>query len=80
VGDSFPRNPHHALAQATHRQLDGAIVGGPTALRELRRPGALARFSTKDLFYEDDADNWIVNEPAIDFTAPLVFVLGELSE
>src|SRR5262249_44289290 len=55
VGDAFPKNPHHALAQVTHRQLDGAIVGGPTALRELRRPGAFARFATRDLFYEDDA-------------------------
>ena len=75
VGERFPAHPHHSLPRA----LEGALVGGPTALRELRRAGPFARFSTAELFYEDDPDNWIVNEPAIDFTAPLVFVIGELA-
>jgi hypothetical protein len=75
LGEHFPRHPHHSLPHA----IDGAIVGGPTALHELRKSGPFARFSTADLFYEDDPENWIVNEPAIDFTAPLAFVIGELS-
>jgi endoglucanase len=88
VGEHFPRDIHHALAQSKHLTLEGAVVGGPTNLKVLREDRTLggpskkgnpfARFSTNELFYEDVSSNYVVNEPALDFTAPLVFVLGEL--
>ncbi|GAC1351905.1 MAG: hypothetical protein NVSMB1_09450 [Polyangiales bacterium] len=88
VGGEWPRNIHHALAQAAHLTLLGAIVGGPTSLKALRDDDALrpnikriasfSRWSTGELLYEDVASNYVVNEPAIDFTAPLVFVVTEL--
>jgi len=88
MGERFPRDIHHSLAQTKHLTLEGAIVGGPTSLRVLhedralaalpKKGGAFARFSTSELLYEDVASDYVVNEPAIDFTAPLVFVLAEL--
>jgi len=87
VGTQFPQRPHHGLASTAGLVLDGAIVGGPTAIDEidgwLPVPGAddpFARWSTDALFYQDSDENWVVNEPAIDFTAPLVFAIAELAE
>ena len=39
-----------------------------------------ARWSTDALFYEDAEGDWVVNEPALDFTGPLLFVIAELAE
>jgi hypothetical protein len=87
VGEAYPQHVHHALAQAASLTLTGAIVGGPTSLATLAESrlrtkkvtaGAFAPWSTDAVLYEDDPENYVVNEPAIDFTAPLVFVLGEL--
>jgi endoglucanase len=86
-GARFTQHPHHGLASVTGLELDGAIVGGPTAIDEIRgdlpEPGAsdpYARWSTDALFYEDNENDWVVNEPALDFTAPLVFDVAELAE
>jgi endoglucanase len=91
VGQAYPKNIHHALAQAAKITLTGALVGGPTSMTVLNDSFATdpsltlptaaspyARWSTQDLVYDDIVANYVVNEPAIDFTAPLVFVLGEL--
>ena len=87
VAGRAPKQLHHALARAANLPLDGAIVGGPTSLAEIRADGSLplpaktdayAAFSTDELVYEDNAEDYIVNEPALDFSAPLVFVLGDL--
>jgi endoglucanase len=87
AGQTSPQNVHHSFGQAAHVTIPGAIVGGPTALAEMRQSGLppppkddpFAIWSTDDLLYEDKADNYICNEPAIDFAAPLVFTLAELS-
>jgi hypothetical protein len=87
VGPPFVQNLHHALARATGISLNGALAGGPTALAELTDAGlappsatdAFAASSTDSLLYEDNADDYVVNEPAVDFTAPLLFVLAELA-
>ena len=81
-GQVWPKNPHHTIARLTGATLHGAIVGGPTARQTLDRSpgrsGPYARFSTDDLLYEDDYSFYEMNEPAIDFHAPLVYVLAEL--
>jgi endoglucanase len=88
AGGAFPKNVHHNLARAGGHPLEGAIVGGPTGRGEIesagvRAPpadGPFAAWSTDALLYEDRAEDYVVNEPAIDFTAPLLFVLGEISD
>ena len=88
AGTSWPRNLHHAFGQAAHVTVLGAIAGGPTALSilaksELHPPAAddaYARWSTDDLLYEDNVQDYVCNEPAIDFAAALVFVLAELDD
>jgi len=87
AGKVFPHHPHHALVETAGFVLEGAIVGGPTGIDVIRGdlpvPGPTAPFakwSTDDLFYEDVVDNWVVNEPAIDFSAPLVYVVAELPD
>jgi endoglucanase len=88
LGKESPRNIHHSLAQAAHVTIPGAIVGGPTALRTLNQSrlpppatdGVYSAWSTDDLLYEDEASDYVCNEPAIDFSAALVFTLAELSE
>ena len=91
VGGAFPRAVHHPLAIAGHVTLVGAIVGGPTSMKRLRdrragdesvvlptHAGPFAPWSTAEIAYDDARENYVVNEPAIDFTAPLVFDLAEL--
>src|SRR5205823_6280250 len=89
VGRAWPQHPHHSFAATAHVLLEGAIVGGPSAMRGFGQdpkvpqpgPGApYARFSVDALGYDDETENWMVNEPALDFTAPFVFLLGELAE
>jgi hypothetical protein len=69
--------------------LAGAVVGGPSELRNFLRDRAIpklvpsseyARWSTEELAYDDQTANWLTNEPALDFTAGLVMVLGEVAE
>ena len=88
AGTAWPENLHHGLAQAAHVAIPGAIAGGPTALATLTGTGlpappaddAYAAWSTDALLYEDSVDDYVCNEPAIDFTAALVFVLAELED
>jgi endoglucanase len=91
AGAAYPRAIHHAFGRAASVELPGAIVGGPSTMVELDRrrakdrsltlPGAsgpFAAWSTDDLVYDDTPFDYVTNEPAIDFGAPLVFVLAEL--
>jgi endoglucanase len=88
-GTDYPHHPQHSAAAALGFELTGAIVGGPTSLAvlqsdapevELLHSGPSYKWSTTELLYEDNVDNYVVNEPAIDFTAPLLFTLAELLE
>lgn len=86
AGSSWPEHLHHALVRATHVTIPGSIAGGPTTLdillkAKLPAPSiddVFAKWSTNDLLYEDNADDYICNEPAIDFATGLVFTLAEL--
>ncbi len=89
MGCAYPANVHHALAQAAGITIPGAVVGGPTSLSVLMGLGdpsvdiptsasPFAPFSTDGLLYDDDVTDYVVNEPAIDFTAPLVYDLAAL--
>jgi hypothetical protein len=89
LGSTFPQHPQHSAGTAIGFQVTGAIVGGPTSLAvmqsdaagvKLLNSGPYYKWSTNDLLYEDNVENYVVNEPAIDFEAPLLFVLAELLE
>jgi endoglucanase len=89
LGQSHPQHPQHSAATALGFAATGAIVGGPTSLAvmksdasevKLLKSGSSYKWSTKDLLYEDNVENYVVNEPAIDFAAPLLFTLAELLE
>jgi len=63
-GDNYPQQPHHRGAsgsspygQANEHILYGALVGGPK--------------STNDFDYNDDRNDWITNEVATSYQAPL---------
>jgi hypothetical protein len=91
VGSSytFPRHLHHSFGQARLVPvfIEGALAGGPTALHVLESAGLrppskddpFARWSTDDLLYEDKAEDYICNKPAIDFGAALVYTVAELA-
>jgi endoglucanase len=88
AGTVSPENIHHSFARAAHVRIPGAIPGGPTALSILiesklpapPRDDPFATWSTDALLYEDKAEDYVCNEPAIDFTAALVFILADLAE
>jgi endoglucanase len=88
AGTAWPQNVHHAFGQAAHAAIPGALAGGPTALRVLEhsklplppKDDPFAMWSTDDLLYEDKAEDYVCNEPAIDFAAALVFTLAEMAD
>jgi hypothetical protein len=57
-----------------------AILRADAPEVKLLNSGPSYKWSTKDLIYEDNIENYVTNEPAIDFEAPLVFTLAELLE
>jgi endoglucanase len=69
VGHRWPRHPHHrpSIADDVVEPWPGMVVGGPNA--EGRSPPARQ--------WWDDQDNFKVNEVAINWNAPLVFLLAE---
>jgi hypothetical protein len=87
AGTAFPQNLHHSFGLAAHVTVAGAIAGGPTSvhiLEESKLPlppktDPYSPWSTEDLLYEDKTEDYVCNEPAIDFAAALVLTLGELA-
>ncbi|NLC57280.1 MAG: glycoside hydrolase [Armatimonadetes bacterium] len=72
VGENAVRNPHHAPSMLARDRpaVPGLLVGGPNA----REGRALSPHPAT--CYADVADNWTVNEPAINLNAELAFVLA----
>jgi hypothetical protein len=87
LGDTFPRTPHSVVAQQLHLQLTGGLVDGPVyrsifgALRGIRLLEAdeYAPFNTGFLVYHDDVGDYSTNEPIMDGTANLAYVLAARS-
>jgi hypothetical protein len=87
AGTAFPHDIHHSFGQAAHVTIPGTIPGGPSNIHTLEesklplppKTDTYAAWSTDELLYEDKADDYVCNEPAIDFTAGLVFILAELA-
>jgi endoglucanase len=84
LGDTYPRTPHSVVAQQLHLQLTGGLVDGPVYrsifqnLRGIRLLEAdeYARFNTGFIVYHDDVGDYSTNEPIMDGTANLAYVLA----
>jgi hypothetical protein len=84
LGDSYSRTPHSVVAQQLHLQLTGGLVDGPVYrsifqnLRGIRLLEAdeYAPFNTGFIVYHDDVGDYSTNEPIMDGTANLAYVLA----
>jgi hypothetical protein len=63
----------------------GALPGGPTRLRTINdnrcdtcEPIVAGPFDTPALTYQDDPDDWVMNEIGISYNAPAVLLLALL--
>lgn len=87
LGATYPRTPHSVVAQQLGLQLSGGLVDGPVyrsifeRLRGIRllKPDAYAPYNTGFLVYHDDVGDYSTNEPIMDGTANLAYVLAALA-
>ena len=78
VGSAPVRHPYHQLSEMGRfsNPVPGMLVGGPNNHR-LLNDRMISPYPAKN--YEDVFKNYLVNEPAINFTAILVYVTSALS-
>jgi endoglucanase len=87
LGSTFPRTPHSVIADRLSLQLTGGLVDGPVYrsifqnLRGIRllKADAYALFNTGFIVYHDDVGDYSTNEPIMDGTANLAYVLAALA-
>ncbi|MFL5576321.1 MAG: glycoside hydrolase family 9 protein [Gemmatimonadaceae bacterium] len=88
-GGTWARSPHSVVAmQFGPESQTGGLVDGPVkrsifeSLRgiALRDADEYARFNTGAVVYHDDAGDYSTNEPIMDGTASLVYLLGALGD
>ena len=87
LGTTFARTPHSVVADKLGLQLTGGLVDGPVYrsifqnLRGIRLLGAdeYAPFNTGFIVYHDDLGDYSTNEPIMDGTANLAYVLAALA-
>ncbi|KPK82409.1 MAG: hypothetical protein AMS25_02420 [Gemmatimonas sp. SM23_52] len=80
----YPRDPHSTVARDLGLQLTGGLVDGPVYrsifenLRGITLYGGdeYARFNTGRIVYHDDIGDYSTNEPIMDGTANLAYVLA----
>lgn len=82
AGTKMPQNLHHRLLQSTGVYIPGYVVGGPNRYGgDPDLDKYLAEHNPKPaLAYLDVTGSWSSNEYAIDYTAPLVFMLAHFVE
>lgn len=79
-----PLFPHSSLAYLYHYPLDGALVDGPVygsifkRLRGLKllQPDKYADFQSDLVVYHDDTGDYSTNEPTMDGTASLIYLMA----
>ncbi|MBS1563700.1 MAG: glycoside hydrolase family 9 protein [Bacteroidetes bacterium] len=82
-GDT-PTDPHSAFTHIGHYPIDGGLVDGPvygSIFRQLKgitmyKPDAYAPFQSDLVVYHDDYGDYSTNEPTMDGTASLVYLLA----
>lgn len=87
LGENYPRAPHSVVSERLKLQLTGGLVDGPVyrsifgSLRGIRLLEAdeYAPFNTGFIVYHDDVGDYSTNEPIMDGTANLAYVLAARS-
>jgi endoglucanase len=87
LGTTFPRTPHSVVSDRLHLQLSGGLVDGPVYrsifqnLRGIRLVEAdeYAPFNTGFIVYHDDVGDYSTDEPIMDGTANLAYLLASLA-
>jgi Glycosyl hydrolase family 9./N-terminal ig-like domain of cellulase. len=80
----YPEDPHSAFTHLKHYPIDGGLVDGPvygsifSRLKgiQLYRPDAYALFQSDLAVYHDDYGDYSTNEPTMDGTASLIYLLA----
>lgn len=83
----FPTDPHSVVSKELKMQLTGALVDGPVygsifrSLRGLRllKEDRFEKFQSTLCVYHDDIGDYSSNEPTIDGSASMLFVLSHFS-
>jgi hypothetical protein len=84
----FPLDPHSVVAKELGLRLTGALVDGPVygsiyrslAGLRLTREDRFAPYQSDAAVYHDDLGDYSTNEPTIDGTAGLLYILAAFSE
>jgi len=82
-GDT-PTDPHSAFTRLQHFPIDGGMVDGPVAGHifnnligiRLTKPDAHMLFQSDLAVYHDDYGDYSTNEPTMDGTALLIYLLA----
>ncbi|HWB94482.1 MAG TPA: glycoside hydrolase family 9 protein [Puia sp.] len=80
----YPTDPHSAFSHIGHFPVDGALVDGPVYTSiyshligiRLTHPDAYKDFQSDLAVYHDDYGDYSTNEPTMDGTASLVYLLA----
>ncbi len=84
-GDT-PTDPHSAFTHLGNYPIDGGLVDGPVYTSiyknligiQLTKPDAYAEFQSDLAVYHDDYGDYSTNEPTMDGTASLVYLLAAM--
>ncbi|NML39857.1 polysaccharide deacetylase family protein [Chitinophaga sp. G-6-1-13] len=86
-GDT-PEDPHSAFTHLGHYPVDGALVDGPVYTNiyknligiKLSKPDVYAEFQSDLAVYHDDFGDYSTNEPTMDGTASLIYLLAAMDQ
>jgi hypothetical protein len=84
---NYPRDPHSVVAHQLGVELTGGLIDGPvygSIFRNLRgialhNEDEYARFNTGSIVYHDDMGDYSTNEPIMDGTANLAYILAAMA-
>jgi endoglucanase len=87
-GGVFARDPHSVVAKEMHVELTGALLDGPVYSSiyrnllgiSLHEPDEYAQFNTGFIVYHDDVGDYSTNEPIMDGTANLSYLLAAMGD
>jgi endoglucanase len=83
----FARDPHSVVAKEMHVELTGALLDGPVYSSiyrnllgiSLHDPDEYAQFNGGFIVYHDDVGDYSTNEPIMDGTANLTYLLAAMA-
>ena len=86
AGGDFPRFPHSSITMKMGVTTEGGLVDGPVYARifkglsgiRLMRPDPYSAFQNGKVVYHDDIGDYSTNEPTMDGTAELSYMLSSL--